>query len=144
MWALPVLSSSTNQFSGRTGRLGNEGLATSFYNEKDEPLAPFLAKILVENKQPVPDFLEDFKPPENEPLDFDDDSGDEENVNVGTAADANGSNGDAWGSAAPQTTAPLNAGWGPASNSSQANGFGDTWGSGAGSGQAGSSGTSAW
>ena len=33
---------------GRTGRIGNQGLATSFYNDRDEDLAQALVNILVE------------------------------------------------------------------------------------------------
>lgn len=50
---------------GRTARIGNEGIATSFYNERDEELAPELVKILLECKQEVPDFLEPFAPVDN-------------------------------------------------------------------------------
>ena len=42
---------------GRTARIGNEGLATSFYNERNEDIAEDLAKILIECKQELPDFL---------------------------------------------------------------------------------------
>jgi ATP-dependent RNA helicase DDX3X len=56
-------------------------LATSFYNDKDEPIAEALIKILLECDQEIPDFLEDQKPAEGEPLVFDDDSGgDDEDV----------------------------------------------------------------
>lgn len=47
---------------GRTGRIGNHGLATSFYNERDEELAPSLVKTLLETRQEVPDFLEEHIP----------------------------------------------------------------------------------
>ncbi|KAJ5124158.1 DEAD/DEAH box RNA helicase [Penicillium bovifimosum] len=60
---------------GRTARIGNEGIATSFYNEKNEEIAQDLVKNLIECKQIVPDFLEEFRP-EGE-LVFDDDSDDE-------------------------------------------------------------------
>lgn len=54
-------------------------MATSFYNENDEPLAPFLVALLIENGHEVPDFLEQYKPTEDQPLTavFDDDSADE-------------------------------------------------------------------
>lgn len=65
---------------GRTARIGNRGLATSFYSIDDEPMAEFLAKILVESGNDVPDFLEEHKPEAGAPLDFDDDSGVEENA----------------------------------------------------------------
>jgi len=45
---------------GRTARAGNQGLATSFYNNKNEPIAPQLTKILQECSQEIPDFLEAY------------------------------------------------------------------------------------
>ncbi|CAO3626347.1 unnamed protein product [Cunninghamella blakesleeana] len=45
---------------GRTARVGKSGLATSFYNERSELLAPELTKLLKENKQVIPDFLEQY------------------------------------------------------------------------------------
>lgn len=57
---------------GRTARIGNEGLATSFYNDRNEDIADALVKILVETKQDVPDFLAD-RIPEGD-LEFDDES----------------------------------------------------------------------
>ena len=59
---------------GRTARIGNRGMATSFYNERNEDIAEDLAKLLVENKQVVPDFLQD-KVPEG-PLVWEDDDDD--------------------------------------------------------------------
>ncbi|CAI7578651.1 unnamed protein product [Penicillium glandicola] len=58
---------------GRTARIGNEGIATSFYNDRDEDIAVDLVKILIECKQVVPEFLEQFRP-EGDVLEFDDDS----------------------------------------------------------------------
>ncbi|KAJ5118951.1 hypothetical protein N7448_010657 [Penicillium atrosanguineum] len=68
---------------GRTARIGNEGLATSFYTDKDRDLAFDLVRILLECNQPVPDFLEEYIPAGSRPV-FDDDdtdteSGDDEN-----------------------------------------------------------------
>lgn len=84
-------------------------------------MAPFLAKILVESGNEVPDFLEEFKPEEGAPLDFDDDSGDEENEPVqenGTAED-DGADGEDWGGA-PATDAavpaPADDSWGGSNN----------------------------
>ncbi|KAF3390306.1 ATP-dependent RNA helicase ded1 [Penicillium rolfsii] len=62
---------------GRTARIGNEGLATSFYNTGDEELAPDLVKLLLESQQPVPDFLQDFQPSDAN-LSFEDDTTDSE------------------------------------------------------------------
>merc|ERR1712158_281886 len=45
---------------GRTGRLGNTGKATSFFDPsraEDQGLAQFLTKILSDANQEVPDFL---------------------------------------------------------------------------------------
>ena len=58
------------------------GLATSFYNDRDEELAPNLVKTLLETKQEVPEFLQSYIPEgyttsgggENAVLHFDADS----------------------------------------------------------------------
>ncbi|CAN8100648.1 unnamed protein product [Discula destructiva] len=42
---------------GRTGRIGHRGLATSFFNERDEDLASVLVRTLLETGQEIPDFL---------------------------------------------------------------------------------------
>ena len=60
---------------GRTARIGNEGLATSFYNSRNEDIADDLVKILVESKQEIPDFLEDRVP---ETVTWDDDTDNED------------------------------------------------------------------
>lgn len=43
---------------GRTGRVGNLGLATSFFNDKNSNITKDLLDILVEAKQEVPSWLE--------------------------------------------------------------------------------------
>lgn len=43
---------------GRTGRVGNIGLATSFFNEKNRNIARDLAQLVVEANQELPDWLE--------------------------------------------------------------------------------------
>lgn len=45
---------------GRTGRMGNLGVATSFFNEKNRSICGDLVELLVETKQEVPNFLEDI------------------------------------------------------------------------------------
>lgn len=77
---------------GRTARIGNTGVATSFYNDRSDDLAPDLVKILLENDQTVPEFLQQFVPPEGEPLTFDDDSD--------KTDDESGAAGDGWGTGA--------------------------------------------
>ena len=59
---------------GRTGRIGNEGLSTSFYNDRNEDMGPLLCKLLIESGQKVPDFLEQYKPEDGEELEWDDKS----------------------------------------------------------------------
>lgn len=93
---------------GRTARIGNLGLATSFYNERNEDIAEALTKVLMETNQVVPDFLESYKPENEEKLKFDDDTDDEGDDAVG---------GDAWGGAAPTNGA------------TNGDASGDTWGS---------------
>jgi ATP-dependent RNA helicase DDX3X len=89
---------------GRTARIGNQGVATSIYTDSDEGLAPKLTKLLIEAGQDVPDFLEQFKPKEGEPLDFEADELEaihgEQNGGWGTD-DNNG--GDAWGNTGNST-----------------------------------------
>lgn len=96
---------------GRTARIGNVGMATSFYNDKNEDIAEALTKLLVETNQNVPDFLEGYKPESADNIDFDDDSDKEGEGEVdggawGGAAktndDTNGATADAaWGEEAP-------------------------------------------
>jgi len=60
---------------GRTARVGNPGLATTFYNERNEATAPDLVKILIECKQDVPDFLRAHTARETESDDFSENTG---------------------------------------------------------------------
>ncbi|OLL26584.1 ATP-dependent RNA helicase DED1 [Neolecta irregularis DAH-3] len=59
---MPVKISEYVHRIGRTGRVGNKGLATSFYNSRDYRIARNLANILVESGMEIPAFLEQFKP----------------------------------------------------------------------------------
>uniref|UniRef100_A0A0K8U8P4 RNA helicase n=1 Tax=Bactrocera latifrons TaxID=174628 RepID=A0A0K8U8P4_BACLA len=45
---------------GRTGRMGNLGVATSFFNEKNRNICGDLLELLIETKQEIPVFLEDM------------------------------------------------------------------------------------
>lgn len=84
-------------------------------------MADFLIKTLKECNQPIPDFFQD-RVPEDGALDFNDDSGAEEEEEVSAtngAADAWGlsGEGDAWGSggdapAAAAAAPVVEAGWG--------------------------------
>jgi ATP-dependent RNA helicase DDX3X len=77
-----------------------------------------LIKILLECGQEIPDFLEDQKPAEGEPLVFDDDSSADDDEEEGTgeggdawdcgsnAANRDGGGADAWGSVKSVAAAP--------------------------------------
>ena len=102
---------------GRTARIGNVGLATSFFNEKNEDIAEDLVRVMLEAKQEVPDFLQQWKPEDTEKLNFDDDSDKE-----GEDAEGDTANEDIWGggaSAAPAATTVSANEWSP---DTQANG----------------------
>ncbi|KAK4248872.1 P-loop containing nucleoside triphosphate hydrolase protein [Corynascus novoguineensis] len=47
---------------GRTGRIGHRGLASSFYSDRDEPIASVLTRTLMETNQEIPDFLQRYVP----------------------------------------------------------------------------------
>ena len=85
-------------------------------------MAPFLAKILIENKQEVPDFLDAHKPAEGEALDFHDNSEDEDDG--GDTGVVGGGNDDAgWGGLATVTAAAVTPvveeAWGSTNNAGQ-------------------------
>lgn len=127
---------------GRTARIGNIGLATSFYNEKNEDLAEGLVKLLMETGQQVPDFFESFKPEDTTKIDFNDDTDDEGEEADGGGANgaANGTSDDAWGAPtkpkadAPSADArdtPSADAWNtPAAKTAPAADENDSWGSG--------------
>lgn len=107
---------------GRTGRIGHKGHATSFYNERNEDIAPALVNILLETEQDVPDFLQDFKP-ENGQAEFEDDVTDNEEeacepgyvTAAGEAeAPAEAATGGGWGTDASTPAVAADAGWGAA------------------------------
>ncbi|KAK4165751.1 putative ATP-dependent RNA helicase [Cladorrhinum sp. PSN259] len=91
---------------GRTGRIGHRGLATSFYSERDEPLASVLTRTLLETKQEIPDFLMEYMPEDVENLKFEADSDFEED---GGADDAGGG---AWGNGGDDTDDAVGGAWG--------------------------------
>ncbi|KAL7272663.1 hypothetical protein RUND412_004521 [Rhizina undulata] len=107
---------------GRTARIGNSGLATSFFNESNEGIAQDLVKILVEANQDIPDFLERFRP-EGE-INWEEPDSDEEikeDPTGGLAGGDWGAGGDDWG-LSPAPPAELNTGgdaWGAQSAPAQ-------------------------
>lgn len=90
---------------GRTARIGHQGLATSFYNDRNEDVAQALVNVLLECGCEVPDFLSQFKPEDESKIEFDDDSGEEDASEGGFAGEMIAEEG-AGGFAAP--------GWGAA------------------------------
>lgn len=99
---------------GRTARIGNQGLATTFYNDKNVDIAEDLVKILIESDQEVPSFLESYRP--DGEINFDEPESDvEDAVEDPTGGVADGAWGapaadDAWGeSTAPATEATADA-----------------------------------
>ena len=101
--------------TGRTGRIGHRGLASSFYSDRDEAIASVLTRTLMETNQEVPDFLQSYIPEGGEAatLKFEADSDFEDDA--GTGGDAGGGGG-GWG-----------AGGDDAGNTEAA---GDAWGAG--------------
>ncbi|CAG8453063.1 8875_t:CDS:10 [Ambispora gerdemannii] len=45
---------------GRTARVGNQGLATTFYNNSNEAIARDLVRLLLECEQEIPDFFKQY------------------------------------------------------------------------------------
>jgi ATP-dependent RNA helicase DDX3X len=108
---------------GRTGRLGHMGLATSFYNDRNEDLAEDLVKILMENQQEVPDFLADIKPADGAVTFDEGDSNAEDDSFAGAPAINVGGDSEAWGGATAITNSNATATNGSANAS-------DAWGAG--------------
>lgn len=50
-----------NRFVGRTARIGNRGLATTFFNDSNSRLGADLRGLLEEAAQEIPEFLEQYK-----------------------------------------------------------------------------------
>ena len=119
---------------GRTARIGHQGLATSFYNERDEGMAQDLVKVLIECECEVPDFLAHLKP-EDGKVEWDDDTDDENDEGNADGfnqqpdgADASGvATESAWGSAAQgdgDSGVAVESAWGPAGqNGGNSGGF---------------------
>lgn len=91
---------------GRTARIGHQGLATSFYNDRDDDLGQDLVNVLVECDCAVPEFLQQYVP-EDGKVDFDDDTdeegeaGDQGGSGFGEAAEGGAPVASAWGAEAP-------------------------------------------
>lgn len=99
---------------GRTARIGNQGVATSFYNDRDDGIAPDLVKLLIESKQEIPDFLEQFKPENpDEPINFHDGTDEESEAgNFGGGFDSG------FGEGEDTSEAKVDDGWGASADQS--------------------------
>lgn len=115
---------------GRTGRIGHRGVATSFFSERDEPIASVLARTLLETGQDIPEFLQ-FHLPEGatrETVKFEVESDYDENDVAGAGEPTDG----AWGgdeNANANANANPSGGWGQADDPVQ-QAAGDAWGGG--------------
>lgn len=92
---------------GRTARIGHQGLATSFYNDRNEDIAQDLVNVLVECECEVPDFLAHLKPEDGAEPEFQDDTDNEAEDEAGDAGDAGFGGGEDGG-------APVASAWGAA------------------------------
>ena len=129
--------SCTNHLSllGRTGRIGHRGLATSFYTDRDEPIASVLTRTLLETDQTIPEFLQHHIPDGDakENLKFEADSDFEEygedggdGAWGGNGEDGNGDgDGGAWGAPADSAADSAADSWGEKKDTPE----GDAWGS---------------
>ena len=77
---------------GRTARIGNEGKASSFFNDRNEDIGEDLVKILLESKQEVPDFLQQFMPEDPNTIEWHDGTDDESDngLDAGFGGDTTG------------------------------------------------------
>lgn len=99
---------------GRTARIGNKGKAISFFNDRDEVIAPALVNLLTESGCEVPDFLEQFKNvPGEEGQDGEELTEGMEHLNTDdTSGEAGDDDAPAWGAgreASPEHEMPPNA-----------------------------------
>lgn len=114
--------------SGRTGRIGHRGIATSFFSEKDEPLGSVLTRTLLETDQEIPDFLQQYVPEGDARanLKFEADSDFDPNDYADGADAGAGGAGDAWGTGDGANAAAGDA-WGTDENSHAATVAADAW-----------------
>ncbi|KAK3311350.1 P-loop containing nucleoside triphosphate hydrolase protein [Chaetomium strumarium] len=120
---------------GRTGRIGHRGLATSFYTDRDEPIASVLTRTLIETNQEVPEFLQSYVPEGAAPgnLKFEADSDFEDETAGADGGDAGGGGG--WGAGddgdagdAGNGNGNIGGGWGADDSAGNGNRNGNTSG----------------
>jgi len=69
---------------GRTARIGNEGKASSFFNDRNDDIGEDLVKLLVESKQEVPEFLQQHVPEDPTTIEWHDGTDDESDDGLGS------------------------------------------------------------
>ncbi|KAI9662123.1 MAG: hypothetical protein M1831_002819 [Alyxoria varia] len=104
---------------GRTARIGNMGQATSFFNERNDDIAPDLAKVMLEASHLLPESLKQYAP-EDGVLRWDEDAEEE----GGSTGDLPGS-GSGGGWAADPNEGMGQGGWANATDTASNNG---AWG----------------
>lgn len=107
---------------GRTARIGNQGLATSFYNDRNEDIAQDLVNVLIECDCEVPEFLSHLLPEDPSKVDFGDDSDEEGEAGEGFG-EAGGAPASGWGGADGGDAPVAAAGWGAPAEASADTGF---------------------
>ncbi|KAK7743941.1 hypothetical protein SLS53_003963 [Cytospora paraplurivora] len=105
---------------GRTGRIGHRGVATSFYTERDEPIASVLVRTMLETNQEIPEFLKQYEPEGEDRKNLKFESEDQIESAFGMGDESGGawggggggeSSGDAWGGGGDNNDAAAGA-WG--------------------------------
>lgn len=112
---------------GRTARIGNGGRATSFFNDRNEDIGVDLVKILLESKQEIPDFLQQYMPEDPNVIDWHDGTDDESDDGLGGwfGGDTGGFNADAgFGGDTGFVSNGVNAGGFNSNNGGENGGFG--------------------
>ena len=56
------MNANISGITGRTGRIGHRGVATSLFTEKDDQMGSVLARTLLETGQDIPDFMRLYLP----------------------------------------------------------------------------------
>ncbi|KAI8081726.1 ATP-dependent RNA helicase DED1 [Halteromyces radiatus] len=95
---------------GRTARVGNAGLATSFFNNNNIPVAQDLTKVLQECQQEIPPFLTQYI---SKTLRFKDDEDDDDDLSSYQHQLSNGTTSGGWANQEPQFNNDASGGWDP-------------------------------
>ncbi|QIW99290.1 hypothetical protein AMS68_004808 [Peltaster fructicola] len=89
---------------GRTARIGNTGIASSFYNDRNEDIAPVLTQVLLESGSEIPDFLKQYVH-EDGKAHFEEDGEQVDGVDDASVTEHSGDTTPAWGATTNETEA---------------------------------------